>query len=73
MSQSSATMRPQYMSELTSEDFYYDVASSLDGQKTRMANRDRREAYSKTMYKNKQLFKGKVVLEVGCGLGLAAE
>ena len=68
MSHSSANSRPQCMSELTS--FYYDAASSLSGQKTRMLNKDRMESFSRAIYRNKHLFKGKVVLEVGCGLGL---
>ena len=68
MSHSSANSRPQCMSELTS--FYYDAASSLSGQKTRMLNKDRMESFSRAIYRNKHLFKGKIVLEVGCGLGL---
>ena len=57
------------MADLTSEDFYRDYSSSLDGQRGRLGDRVRMEAWQAAILDNRHLFLGKVVLDVGCGLG----
>eukprot|EP00794_Sanderia_malayensis_P011109 gene11109-12279_t len=69
--------------EMTSKDYYFDsyahfaqekvaLKSSLNKMKMREMLKDevRTLTYQKAMYHNKHLFKGKIVLDVGCGTGI---
>eukprot|EP00326_Haptolina_ericina_P015602 CAMPEP_0181197010 /NCGR_PEP_ID=MMETSP1096-20121128/15792_1 /TAXON_ID=156174 ORGANISM="Chrysochromulina ericina, Strain CCMP281" /NCGR_SAMPLE_ID=MMETSP1096 /ASSEMBLY_ACC=CAM_ASM_000453 /LENGTH=387 /DNA_ID=CAMNT_0023286851 /DNA_START=65 /DNA_END=1228 /DNA_ORIENTATION=- len=55
---------------LTSADYYFDSYAHFGIHEQMLKDRARTEAYRDAIYKNKHLFVGKVVLDVGCGTGI---
>ena len=56
--------------ELTSADYYFDSYAHYGIHEQMIKDKSRTEAYMHSILNNKHLFKGKVVLDVGCGTGI---
>eukprot|EP00731_Ephydatia_muelleri_P006100 Em0003g348a len=56
--------------ELTSKDYYFDSYSHFSIHEEMLKDQIRTLTYRNAMYHNKHLFKGKIVLDVGCGTGI---
>ncbi|XP_040062728.1 protein arginine N-methyltransferase 1 isoform X1 [Ixodes scapularis] len=61
------TFRPE---EMTSKDYYFDSYAHFGIHEEMLKDEVRTATYRNSMYHNKHLFKGKVVLDVGCGTGI---
>ena len=55
---------------MTSADYYFDSYSHFGIHEEMLKDRVRTEAYMNSIYNNRHLFRGKVVLDVGCGTGI---
>lgn len=55
---------------MTSKDYYFDSYSHFGIHEEMLKDQVRTLTYRNAMYHNKHLFKGKVVLDVGCGTGI---
>ena len=55
---------------MTSADYYFDSYSHFGIHEEMLKDRVRTEAYMNSIYHNRHLFRGKVVLDVGCGTGI---
>jgi protein arginine N-methyltransferase 1 len=51
-------------------DYYFDSYSYMDIHQEMLSDYVRTEAYRDSMIRNKELFKGKVVMDIGCGTGI---
>lgn len=56
--------------EMTSRDYYFDSYAHFGIHEEMLKDEVRTLTYRNAMYHNKHLFKGKVVLDVGCGTGI---
>lgn len=56
--------------DLTSKDYYFDSYAHFGIHEEMLKDEVRTLNYRKSMYQNKHLFAGKVVLDVGCGTGI---
>ena len=56
--------------DLTSIDFYNDYSSSIRGQMSKLRDRTKVEAFKEAIDRVKHLVRGKVVLDVGSGVGI---
>lgn len=56
--------------EVTSKDYYFDSYSHFGIHEEMLKDAVRTQTYRKSIIQNKHLFKGKVVLDVGCGTGI---
>jgi len=56
--------------ELTSKDFYNDFSSSIRGQMSKLRDHAKVEAFSEAIERVKHSIRGKVVLDVGSGVGI---
>lgn len=56
--------------EMTSKDYYFDSYAHFGIHEEMLKDEVRTLTYRNSMYENKHLFKGKVVLDVGCGTGI---
>merc|ERR1719216_357015 len=54
----------------TSKDYYFDLYSHFGIHEEMLKDTVRTRTYQKSITQNKHLFKGKVVLDVGCGTGI---
>ncbi|XP_067121466.1 protein arginine N-methyltransferase 1-like isoform X1 [Centruroides vittatus] len=61
------TYRPE---EMTSKDYYFDSYAHFGIHEEMLKDEVRTLTYRNAMYHNKHLFRGKVVLDVGCGTGI---
>merc|ERR1712133_209377 len=60
-------MKPE---EMTSKDYYFDSYAHFGIHEEMLKDEVRTLTYRNSMWHNKHLFKGKVVLDVGCGTGI---
>ena len=51
-------------------DYYFDSYSYMDIHQEMLSDYVRTDAYRDSMYKNKELFKNKIVMDIGCGTGI---
>ncbi|KAL0480924.1 type I protein arginine methyltransferase PRMT1 [Acrasis kona] len=58
------------INELTSKDYYFDSYSHFGIHEEMLKDSVRTKAYRDSIIQNKDTFKGKVVLDVGCGTGI---
>lgn len=58
------------IAEMTSKDYYTDSYAHFGIHEEMLKDEVRTLSYRDAMYKNKHLFKGKTVLDVGCGTGI---
>ncbi|KDR06666.1 protein arginine N-methyltransferase 1 isoform X1 [Zootermopsis nevadensis] len=56
--------------EMTSRDYYFDSYAHFGIHEEMLKDEVRTLTYRNSMYHNKHLFKGKVVLDIGCGTGI---
>lgn len=56
--------------EMTSKDYYFDSYAHFGIHEEMLKDEVRTLTYRNSMYNNRHLFKGKVVLDVGCGTGI---
>merc|ERR1712126_783450 len=56
--------------EMTSKDYYFDSYAHFGIHEEMLKDEVRTLTYRNSMWHNKHLFKGKVVLDVGCGTGI---
>ena len=56
--------------EMTSKDYYFDSYAHFGIHEEMLKDEVRTLSYRNSMWHNKHLFKGKVVLDVGCGTGI---
>jgi len=56
--------------EMTSKDYYFDSYAHFGIHEEMLKDEVRTLTYRNSMYHNKHLFKGKTVLDVGCGTGI---
>ncbi|XP_019849695.1 PREDICTED: protein arginine N-methyltransferase 1-like isoform X2 [Amphimedon queenslandica] len=56
--------------DLTSKDYYFDSYSHFGIHEEMLKDEIRTLTYRNAMYHNRHLFKGKVILDVGCGTGI---
>ncbi|CAG5115732.1 unnamed protein product, partial [Candidula unifasciata] len=56
--------------DMTSKDYYFDSYAHFGIHEEMLKDEIRTLTYRNSMYYNKHLFKGKVVLDVGCGTGI---
>ncbi|XP_060553788.1 protein arginine N-methyltransferase 1-like isoform X2 [Ruditapes philippinarum] len=56
--------------EMTSKDYYFDSYAHFGIHEEMLKDEVRTLTYRNSIYHNKHLFKGKVVLDVGCGTGI---
>ncbi|XP_026472286.1 protein arginine N-methyltransferase 1-like [Ctenocephalides felis] len=56
--------------EMTSRDYYFDSYAHFGIHEEMLKDEVRTLSYRNSMYHNKHLFKGKVVLDIGCGTGI---
>lgn len=61
------TYRPE---EMTSKDYYFDSYAHFGIHEEMLKDEVRTLTYRNAMYHNKHLFRGKIVLDVGCGTGI---
>jgi len=59
-----------HANEMTSKDYYFDSYAHFGIHEEMLKDQVRTLTYRNSMYNNKHLFKGKVVLDVGCGTGI---
>lgn len=69
-SASSSNGTPAQVDEMTSKDYYFDSYAHFGIHEEMLKDEVRTLTYRNSMYHNKHLFKGKVVLDVGCGTGI---
>jgi len=62
-----AKMKPE---EMTSKDYYFDSYAHFGIHEEMLKDEVRTMTYRNSIYHNKHLFRGKVVLDVGCGTGI---
>jgi len=62
-----AKLKPE---EMTSKDYYFDSYAHFGIHEEMLKDEVRTMTYRNSMYHNKHLFRGKVVLDVGCGTGI---
>ena len=55
---------------MTAQDYYFDSYAHLSIHEEMIKDSVRTKAYRDAMLKNKHLFEGKIVLDVGCGTGI---
>jgi len=55
---------------MTSRDYYFDSYAHFGIHEEMLKDEVRTLTYRNSMYHNKHLFKGKVVLDIGCGTGI---
>jgi len=58
------------LEEMTSKDYYFDSYAHFGIHEEMLKDEVRTLTYRNAMYHNRHLFKGKVVLDVGCGTGI---
>ncbi|KAK9761729.1 Nuclear SAM-dependent mono-and asymmetric methyltransferase, partial [Basidiobolus ranarum] len=56
--------------QMTSKDYYFDSYAHFGIHEEMLKDEVRTISYRNSIYQNKHLFKGKVVLDVGCGTGI---
>ncbi|XP_054264862.1 protein arginine N-methyltransferase 1-like [Macrosteles quadrilineatus] len=56
--------------EMTSRDYYFDSYAHFGIHEEMLKDEVRTKTYRNSMYHNKHLFKGKIVLDIGCGTGI---
>ncbi len=56
--------------EMTSKDYYFDSYAHFGIHEEMLKDEVRTMTYRNSMYHNKHLFEGKVVLDIGCGTGI---
>merc|ERR1712066_75715 len=56
--------------EMTSKDYYFDSYAHFGIHEEMLKDEVRTMTYRNSMYHNKHLFRGKTVLDVGCGTGI---
>lgn len=56
--------------EMTSKDYYFDSYSHYGIHEEMLKDRVRTETYQAAILQNKEIFKDKIVLDVGCGTGI---
>jgi len=56
--------------EMTSKDYYFDRYAHFGIHEEMLKDEVRTLTYRNSMWHNKHLFKGKIVLDVGCGTGI---
>ena len=56
--------------EMTSKDYYFDSYAHFGIHEEMLKDEVRTLTYRNSMWHNKHLFRGKVVLDVGCGTGI---
>ncbi|XP_065191424.1 protein arginine N-methyltransferase 1-like [Sycon ciliatum] len=56
--------------DMTSKDYYFDSYAHYGIHEEMLKDEVRTKTYRDAVYQNKHLFKGKVVLDVGCGTGI---
>ena len=56
--------------EMTSKDYYFDSYAHFGIHEEMLKDEVRTLTYRNSMWHNKHLFKGKIVLDVGCGTGI---
>ena len=56
--------------DMTSRDYYFDSYAHYGIHEEMLKDEVRTMTYRNSMYDNKHLFKGKVVLDIGCGTGI---
>lgn len=61
---------PVTAEEMTSRDYYFDSYAHFGIHEEMLKDEVRTLTYRNSMYHNKHLFKGKVVLDIGCGTGI---
>ncbi|GFQ90233.1 protein arginine N-methyltransferase 1-B [Trichonephila clavata] len=61
------TYRPE---EMTSKDYYFDSYAHFGIHEEMLKDEVRTLTYRNAMYHNKHLFRGKTVLDIGCGTGI---
>jgi len=61
---------PSKPEEMTSKDYYFDSYAHFGIHEEMLKDEVRTLTYRNAMHHNKHLFKGKVVLDVGCGTGI---
>lgn len=59
-----------HVSDMTSKDYYFDSYAHFGIHEEMLKDEVRTLTYRNAIYKNKHLFQGKVVLDVGCGTGI---
>ena len=55
---------------MTAQDYYFDSYAQLSIHEEKKKDSVRTKAYRDAILKNKHLFEGKIVLDVGCGTGI---
>lgn len=58
------------MGFVKNEDYYYDSYGHFNIHEEMLKDKVRTMAYRNAIVKNKHLFEGKVVLDIGCGTGI---
>lgn len=58
------------VNDMTSKDYYFDSYAHFGIHEEMLKDEIRTLTYRNSMYNNRHLFKGKVVLDVGCGTGI---
>lgn len=58
------------LDEMTSRDYYFDSYAHFGIHEEMLKDEVRTLTYRNAMYHNKHLFKGKTVLDIGCGTGI---
>jgi len=70
-SQDSVTVpKENGLNEMTAKDYYFDSYAHFGIHEEMLKDEVRTLTYRNAMYHNKHLFRGKVVLDVGCGTGI---
>ena len=64
------TIKDLTLDEMTSKDYYFDGYAQIRIHEEMLKDSVRSLTYRNSMWHNKHLFKGKVVLDVGCGTGI---
>ncbi|XP_074660154.1 protein arginine N-methyltransferase 1-B-like isoform X2 [Tubulanus polymorphus] len=62
--------KPNNISEMTSKDYYFDSYAHFGIHEEMLKDEVRTLTYRNSMYHNRHLFRGKTVLDVGCGTGI---
>lgn len=63
-------MSTTHPEEMTSRDYYFDSYAHFGIHEEMLKDEVRTMTYRNAMYHNKHLFKGKIVLDIGCGTGI---
>ncbi|XP_062549777.1 protein arginine N-methyltransferase 1-like [Armigeres subalbatus] len=66
-SSSFSSLRPE---DMTSLEYDLDPYAHFAAHESFLKDQVRSQAYRKAIYKNRHLFKGRIVLDVGCGMGI---